>query len=229
MVPYATVEEHTLENIVLLCRDHHSDKTGGRLSLERVAEGRAHPFNKSRLNSAAYRIVENRRVEIIAGTNIVKTVFPEGNGVHHALWCNGQTMLAIHSENHWLSMSMKATDERGKLLVSMDRGELRATTKAWDYRYEGTLLKIWAGPRNIIFEADISNERIHIHRGQFLDTSGDGYVVSSGVLHTIVGFRTIGSSIGCVAASNGFGGWGLLNSQKHPGIVCPGGFGFFTG
>jgi 5-methylcytosine-specific restriction endonuclease McrA len=46
VVPYATTEEHTIENLCLLCGRHHTEKNRGLLPVEKVREARLDPINK---------------------------------------------------------------------------------------------------------------------------------------------------------------------------------------
>jgi hypothetical protein len=48
IVEHAQVQEHTLENLALLCEMHHGTKSTGNLSRDFVAEARRQPFNASR-------------------------------------------------------------------------------------------------------------------------------------------------------------------------------------
>ena len=46
LVPWAEVRQHTAENIMLLCVQHHREKTSHLLPLATVTEANADPYNR---------------------------------------------------------------------------------------------------------------------------------------------------------------------------------------
>lgn len=216
MIDYAVNPEHKADNLVLLCRMHHLDKTAGRLSLERVRHAKSNPANKKRMNTASYKLEGNSEVEILIGSNRSSAKLSEETSSHHALWVNGVGYLVLHFEDGWLTFSMIATDSAGKVLLAVDRGQMTVTTQAWDYRYEGTTLKIWAGRGEVLFEADISNHRVHVVKGMFLTAGADGFIVNGDMMVAISSGKEAGFYIGCICHDCTFGSWAFARMALLP-------------
>jgi hypothetical protein len=227
VVDYAEVKEHTADNLVLLCRQHHGDKTAGRLSRERVVEAQKNPFNKGRSFTTPYRLEPNRTVEILLGSNSASCSFPDGNGLHEILWINGFSFFRLHSENGWLTVSFSLTDGAGYTLLHVEQGEIIIAADVWDYKYEGTRLQVRWALKEILIDMDLSNHKVEVLKGAFLHSNLDGFVIDGSSMLTIMAATVVGVSVGCSAHDNGFGAWGLLNHRAAPGVIAPGGFGFF--
>lgn len=226
---YSEVKKHEASNLILLCPNHHSAKTTNKLSTERIIEAKRSPFNTNRSFTSPFTIEKSKEIKVLLGSNEVSGWFPDGYGEHHAIWINGKSFFTIHAENEWLSISLVLTDSNGKILLVINRGELHSSTAEWDYLYEGDNIKIRAGLRDVLLDLKVSDQKVEILKGGFLDSGLDGYHVQNGMLETLFQGKSCGISIGSSARGNGFGGWGILNSNKYPNIQKPGGFGFFRG
>ena len=140
IVDYADNPVHEPSNLALLCPNHHTEKTAGRLSRQRVAEARLTPFNAAKDKTTAHRIEPSRELEVWIGSN---QAYVAADAVEYpVLWINGQTFLTIHREGASFSFSAILTDEAGRRLLAVDRGELTVSTGVWDYRYEAKSLSI---------------------------------------------------------------------------------------
>ncbi|MGK3120436.1 HNH endonuclease signature motif containing protein [Pseudomonas corrugata] len=225
MVGFAESPEHKVENLVLLCGVCHPDKTHKRISVESVRRARLKPFNLNRLHTAGYRLAPNHHIKILLGTNESVIELSERRDIHHVLWISGESYLAAHFEDGAITFSMKITDAGGRVLLAAERGEVKVTTQAWDYRYEGTTLKIWNGPRQILLEANLSNELIHVVYGVFMSSRLDGFVVEGGALATIADGEMRGISSGSTIHGCAFGSWGIANAKDIDFNELPTGFG----
>lgn len=227
---YSLVKEHAVANLVLLCPNHHAAKTTGKLSVERLVEARANPANADRGHSKhGFSLEPTRVVEVFLGSNSVECSFPDGNGVHQAIWINGKNFFLIHSDNYWLTVSILLTDGVGTPILIIDKGEIVISTRVWDYSYEGRTVRVRHGLGQILLQMELSDSAVKIQRGAFLDRTMDGFLVEDDQLSTIfagnvitefVGVRVLGGACG--------GGWGVLNSRNFPDVGNPGGFGVFS-
>ncbi|WP_165744305.1 HNH endonuclease signature motif containing protein [Pseudoalteromonas sp. Z9A6] len=225
---YSTVKEHTAENLILLCPNHHRAKPF-KLSKDRIIEARAKPYNLNKNLTSPFKLEPSRKLKTLFGSNMVEGFYPDGNNEHYALWINGESFFTIHSENSWLCVSFKLTDIKGNILLLVENGEVKVSTQSWDYEWVGSNIKIRAGKGLILLDLNLSDNQVEILRGCFLDSGYDGFIINDGALLTIIEGQQRGVSIGSRAIANGFGGWGLLNNSKHPDIIKPNGFGFFRG
>lgn len=224
IINYSEVKEHTVDNITLLCRSHHTDKTAGRLSIERVKEARLNPFNKSKEITSKHLLISNKEIKILLGSNSASKNFSYDHRDYHVLWIEGMSYFTIHYEEGYLTFSFKLTDIDGNIIAIADKGEIGITTKKWDYTYEGKTIKIWEKNRHIILEATLSNYLIEIKNGIFMNKNKSGYLIKDDALHTYVKDNNCGISMGCSSRDNGFAGWAIGNS-----INTPRGVGFMRG
>jgi len=227
IIDYSIVKKHEAENLVLLCANHHFDKTSGRLTRDAVAEQAKRPFNKDKTFSPGYQIVPGGSVNVTLGTNSVKNQFSGGNQDHSCIWINGGHYLILHSEEQGLSISAYLTDTQGKPLLRIDHGEIGVNLANWDYEWVGKTITIREKLGSIILLADFSNEGIEIKKGSFISVEGDGFVIEKDRLYWMFdGKIAPGYSMGSLSESNGYGAFGLFNS-KHCSLEKPSGFGFF--
>ncbi|MDM3025862.1 HNH endonuclease [Citrobacter sp. CK194] len=225
---YAEVREHTADNLVLLCPNHHSAKTTKKLSPERIREAKLNPFNKNRNLTSGFKVEPSKELLTFLGSNKVTGWYPDGKGEHCPVWVNGYSFFTIHSDEGWLTVSIDITDEMGRVLLSVRRGELVVSTSAWDYEYEGDNIKIRAGLGRILLDLNLSDTKVEVLRGMFLDEHQDGFIVESdGSLLTKCNGETMMTGRNNISQGFGFGGWGMINSASVPNISPPGGFGFF--
>ncbi len=229
IIPYATVKEHKPENLTLLCKQHHSDKTTKKLSVERVIEARKQPYNSrkkiigSSIFSTSYILPENRKIEVFLGSNKAQACFLKGDGDVSAVWISGQHYFIIHCQDNWITFSCILTDGIGQPILIIDQGEMTLSTQVWDYTYQGNNLKIWIASREIILDMNLSNHFIKINKGCFM-YSDYGFVIDSGSMLTIKKGQVCGVRSGGTYRSAAFGIIGLLNHKDFPRSKKPGNF-----
>ncbi|WP_094284763.1 HNH endonuclease [Klebsiella variicola] len=223
---YSEVKEHTSENIVLLCPNHHSAKTTKKLSKERIIEAKSSPFNTNKLHTTSFKIEPSKEILTILGSNILTGWRPEEMNDYNLIWVNGVSYFTIHCEDGWLTTSIIVTDSSGNMLLSVQRGELIVSTDAWDYIYEGENIKIRAGLGEILLDLNLSDKKVEVIQGTFCDSNKDGFIVTDGSLRNICLGNVRGTSRG--NQLYGMGGWALLNLKSVPDVPEPNGpFGIF--
>lgn len=228
---YAQVQEHTVDNIILLCPNHHASKTTHKLSKERLVHAKNNPFNGTKEQTAAYKIEPSSDLAIKIGTNACLGWDSARIKDHHVFWINGESYFTLHAnDDGWLSVSLKITDQQGEILLKVINGELSINTNIFDFSYEGNRIIIRdKNYKKIILDVRIADNKVEISHAYFMHQGNDGFIVENGVLYTICNQTNTGMSMGCISSDNYHGAWGLLNSRKYPTIQKLGGFGFFTG
>jgi hypothetical protein len=224
IVDFADNPVHEPSNLALLCPSHHVAKTAGRLSRQCVEEARRTPFNASREKTAAYRLEASRELDVWIGSNHAYVAAAATD--YPVLWINGQAFVTIHRDGDFFSFSASVTDEAGRLLVAIQRGELTVATDLWDYRYEGRTLSIRSGQGKIILEAEIADTVIRVQRGAFVDQFAAGISISSdgAATFTISGLH-IGEIRGSRLGVSSSIGIGIVRQSCFQGPI-PGGAGF---
>ncbi|WP_227136336.1 HNH endonuclease [Kosakonia radicincitans] len=224
---YAEVQEHKVENLVLLCPNHHAAKTTNKLSKERIQEAKLKPFNISREHTTPFKIEQSRELTTLLGTNSIAGWRPDVHGDNHPIWINGDSFFTVHTDNGWLTISIKVTDGKGNVLLSVERGELLVSTAAWDFVYEGDNIKIRAGLGDILLDLNLSDTKVEVIKGMFFDKNLNGFSVQDGALRIFFNGVETGIARGNGACGFGYGGWGLLNSKNYTKTSRPGSFAFF--
>ena len=177
IIRYSEKPAHDTSNLALLCPNHHNEKTAGRLSRERIDEARRAPFNATRGTTTTYRLEPSRELETWIGSNNAYVAAVAND--YPVLWINGRAFLTIHRDGDFFSFSASVTDEAGRIVLNIQRGELTVATDVWDYRYEGRTLSIRSGQGEIILEAEVADNTLRINRGVFVDQFAAGVFISS--------------------------------------------------
>jgi len=236
MTPYAEVGCHEESNLTLLCAIHHDAKTHNRLSEEVVRYHNAHPYNAKTDYSSPYKIMPDRNISIIIGTNKLIKRFPNGNGDYYCLATTAkgeegsyfESFATLHAENGWLSLSMMLTDKNGQPILTIEHGEITSSSGVWDFHYEGATIKIREKLGSILLDMDFSSDRCEIRKGLFLNSSQDGFIVEKSRLTPVVHHRSSAEISGSYC-EDGNGGIIIFHQAHFKDPHAPGaprGFGF---
>lgn len=215
---YADVKEHTAENLVLLCPNHHSAKTTKKLSKERIREAKEKPFNVFHATTSPFKVEPSKELITQLGSNVITGWHSDGKSDHNTIWVNGKSFLIIHSNEGWFTISIEVTDVDGNVLLSVKQGELVVSTENWDYEYEGENIKIRAELGNIILDLNLSDKKVEVVKGMFIDKKSDGFIVRDGSLISILNGNSMGKVRNVRTHNLSFGGWGFLNSASAPDV-----------
>jgi hypothetical protein len=177
---FAEVREHKEDNLVLLCPNHHQEKTSRRLSADRIQHLRDTPYNSTRETASGYRFEPNKTLDVILGTNKARCEFRHGDGDYVVLQVEFERMFQVHCRDGWISYSFKLTDYHGNIILEVNDGEMVVSTEVWDYQYEGTRLTVRSAKRKIVLDLNLSNQLVHIHTGAFLLPTPEGALVENG-------------------------------------------------
>jgi hypothetical protein len=225
---FARVQEHRVENLALLCPNHHQDKSSGRLSKETVRCARERPFNSGQMMTAKHELPPARAVEAHLGSNIAYD--PGETPDYDVLWINGRGFVVLHHEERGYTYSATVTDEAGQVLLAIDHGALRAATGIWDYQYEGSKVTVRRGPGDILLEAEVTDRVFRVNRGSFVDEFETGAIVtaSGDLVFTMSGLQ-VGRIAQGTIGRNGQGALAVVRGSCFDEHNVPGGFGFVRG
>ncbi|MDC4261903.1 hypothetical protein NQ692_18860, partial [Acinetobacter baumannii] len=145
-------------------------------------------------------------------------------------WVNGESYFTLHNHSGWLSFTIKLTNDKGEEKLIIDNGEMKVSTSIFDFSYVGQNLIIKdAIDEKTILDMRLSNNKVEIDTGTFMDKKGDGFMVCNDILYTVIDFQKTNSLIRGTFHDNRGGSVGLLNNHKYPDIIRPRGFGYFIG
>jgi hypothetical protein len=184
MEEYSVVKEHKEDNIILLCPNHHQDKTSGRLSIDEVKKHAENPRNKKTDHTSPYNrlFVSGPRVEFfVSNTKYISTI--EDGGSFDAIRIFGKTVVGCKRENDNILLNIVMTDHSGEFVLEVSNGEIIVSTGVWDYTLEGKEIIIRSGPGQIEFKMSIDGSVVTIEKGTFFVPPVKLFIESKG--HTI--------------------------------------------
>lgn len=212
VTPFAEVMAHEPDNLVLLCPNHHRDKTAGRLPIDRLEFYKANPHNSNREFSSIYRAEPTKGMLVNVSQNIIlNPIFMDG---YVSLFqVNGIDAVALYRNDGWISLSFTATDDKGNIILKVDKGEMVINTNCWDFRYEGNNILVHTGFGQKVLEAFWSEKKFVLKKMTFIDCrDGSGLRASPECLDFIEKGRTAGQFVGNY--TNGITGLvGLFNKE----------------
>lgn len=140
VVQHSLVQEHSEDNLTLLCPNHHQAKTSGLLPVEKIIKAIASPYNKNRTHSAGHTLfAAGSKGRIILGSveftfDFTRYPNPEGFATFAV---NGTALIGMEHEDGNFLLYFYGADESGRDLFIIEQGELVVSTEAWDYEVKG--------------------------------------------------------------------------------------------
>lgn len=166
---FADVQEHTAENIVLLCPLHHGEKTRGRLSKDVVRKHASAPANRGRQRSANHlHLMTGNRGRFEAGNCVHEFDFTANANRFDAITMFGKTVLGLSAEDGYLLLDISLTDKNGLEILRIDRGELSVSTGVWDYKIRGQTIQMRSSQHFVSLEMTLKPDGVTLRNGLFL-------------------------------------------------------------
>lgn len=177
IVDFATVKEHTEDNITLSCPNHHHEKTARQIPLSKVIACNNDPVNRSR-DKTSKRMMYFRGEDAVIKLGASSFTMKRDCDKYEALVMGSTTVLAFEREADDLLLSMHLRDVLLNDIAVVTRGELILSTNISDYSYVGRRMTIVPKflPPFIISRSDnvISVERgLFFGWGTMLDVNPD--------------------------------------------------------
>lgn len=118
IVPYAEVQEHRPENLVLLCPTHRGEKTRGLLSPGAVGDARKSPANARSGESAPYLLnYTGQHCRAILGSNVHEWPVLADGMFTVPLLIDDTPIVLFRAEDGQLLLTVQLLDSDNKLLV----------------------------------------------------------------------------------------------------------------
>lgn len=172
IVDFSEVKEHTIENLALLCPTHHQDKTSGRIPRGVVAKSRAAPVNLNREVAPAHKwFFDGAKVRFAIGGDLYETDFktlnPSWGGEVFPIQIGNTPVFKAKYQDEGLLLSAIFHDAAGNLILSLDEGELRISTRVGDFSCEGRKLRMTDVDGNVLMELVKLDNGLKISRAIF--------------------------------------------------------------
>ena len=147
MTPWAEVKEHSVDNLTLLCDQHHREKGANLLPIEQVRLADAKPHNRTTGTSEALGLHYGSE-EIVLEVGSCRLI-PAGRTEMAAITIYGQDLIAFRIEDGHCLISVHLTDREGQLSVVIEDNELIYTAEAWDVEFTRNRLIVRSNAREI--------------------------------------------------------------------------------
>lgn len=215
---YANVQRHVAEEITLLCSQHHREKTGGLLPVEKVREANKNPYNLRAGVSKPYDFhYSGSDCEITIGSNTFTTTDQGYGTISVPLTIDGVPILGfILSEGHLL-LNLNLFDEFNNHILRIRNNQLLYSVSPWDIQLVGRNLVIREARGKILVDIvfEVPN-KIVINRGRFLLNGVEVFITPDRVLITnnpinFSGGKAVNVPFGLVLGING--------EDKRPSIL----------
>lgn len=170
MLEWAEVRRHVGDEITLLCRQHHGEKTNGLLPKADVVVANANPYNKRLGVSTNYMLhYSGDSVKCLMGSmNFSYVGIPDGYAFA-PLVIDGAPIIQFRREQGNLFLSFSAFDDCNKLVLSIVDNEIVYDTSQWDAEWVGQSLTIREAHKKILIKLTFNPPgEIKIMRGRIL-------------------------------------------------------------
>ncbi len=223
LVPWSEVHEHDADNILLLCDQHHREKTSGLLPVDTVARASKDPRNLRTGESHPYDLYySGSHCEAVIGSNLHVWPSLADEMFTVPLIVDDTPIVLFRAEDGHLLLSVQLFNEKNELLVQIIDNQLVFSAAPWDVEFVGRQLTVRGGPGDIFvrmkFEppARVAIDKGHIWRnGIELDIAPERLLLANNH-NTISGCSAINCVLGIAVGDcpPGLGGAMLFGSMR---------------
>ena len=162
--PYHVVQSHDVENIALLCIECHGEVTRNRISKSEVDRARRSPFYLHDKGHPSYRMPLTRNADVDIGGNQFTGIDLNSSPVCFYYLPNGSYLFAEWRDGIPL-FTGEVHNINGKCVLAIEENTLTLRVGTfWDFRFEGSSFKLWAGTRQVLCELQISASTLGVRR-----------------------------------------------------------------
>jgi len=167
MLGWANVQRHEADEITLLCRFHHGEKTAGLLPLGEVIKANASPVNVRDRASRPYPLhYSGDSVECKIGDSTFLT--SKGQVSIAPIVVSGEPLIAFDLVDNQLLLTLNLYYKNNDIILKVDKNELIYSVNPWDIAFIGNVVTLRESKRNILIEVEfLVPNKIHVRRGVF--------------------------------------------------------------
>ena len=170
MLEWAEVQRHIAEEITLLCRQHHGEKTNGLLPKEVVTAANQNPYNKQTGVSKQHLLYySGQMVRLRVANSCFEYHDLPDKAFFAPLVVDGLPLVGFRIEQGELLLNFIAFNEFNKPIIEIADNELIYDTTQWDIEWIGQTLTIREGRGRVLLELVFSPpSEIAIRKGRLL-------------------------------------------------------------
>lgn len=204
MLEWAEVQRHVAEEITLLCRQHHGEKTNGLLPIEAVQEANRNPYNlRSGVSKNIFLHYSGNDVQLaLSNSTFSFNGLPE-NAFFAPFVVDGLAVVGFRVESgRALLLQFIAFNELNVPILQIVDNELVYRTEQWDIEWVGQKLTIREGHRKILLQLVFEPPNIiRIAKGRILLNGieiliGSDYIFCSNNSCFFSSISTVNCSVG---------------------------------
>lgn len=203
MIDWADTHRHVAEEITLLCRLHHGEKTDGLLPLAKVIEANKNPYNfRSGVTKNYLLHYSGDSVKVSMGGSSFSFVDMPNSYCFAPIVIDEMPMIMFTREQGNLFLSFTVFDEFNRSVVQVLNNEIIFDAGQWDVEWVGLAVTVREAKGKILlkFVFDPPNEII-IERGRLLRNGvevliGTDYIYLSNSSGLFGGVETVNCPVG---------------------------------
>lgn len=220
MTEWSVTHEHHPDNITLLCKQHHGEKTVGLLPVEAVREANSNPFNLRTGSTSPYMLhFSGTTATAMLGSNEFTSIGESFS----AVIVDGVPLVHFRIEDGACLLTVQLFDEHNHPVLTIDENELVYSTNSRDVEFVGSTLTIRAGAGDIFLVLKfVPPGRLEIIRGRLL-LNGVRIMVEDGAAvigqsMVMVGSRAVQCSVGLNVGFDPYGipsGYQVIHVNRY--------------
>lgn len=143
IMEYEIVKRHEADNLTLLCKHHHGEKTLKNLTKKEIRKANASPHNL-KLNFTKPRLLyySGKSVEVHIGGSIFRYHDLPDGFKFVPIQIDGCDIISFTCANDKLLLSLNAFDRNNKKIVEINENEIVHSTDIWDAEWQANKLII---------------------------------------------------------------------------------------
>lgn len=163
IVDHAEVQEHTADNLTLLCPTHHEEKNKGLLPLDQLRAADADPCNLRTGESTAHPLRFNApSAEVNLGGN--RAISPTS---FSALMIDGQSLVGFNFEDGQCMLNLNLYNDANEPVLQVIDNQLTYSVGNWDVEFVGSTLTVREGLGKIFVEVEfLPPNLVRVPRGR---------------------------------------------------------------
>lgn len=203
MLEWAVVQRHVADEITLLCRQHHGEKTNGLLPKENVLAANLNPFNKRVGVTKNYLLhYSGDSVKVNIGDNVFSYDGMPDQFAFAPLVIDGSPVIMFKRDQDNLFLSFAAYDESNKVVLEILDNEIVYDAGQWDAEWVGQSLTIREAHKKILVKLTFNPPgEISVAKGRILRNGveimiGENYLFLTNNSNYFGGTQTINCPVG---------------------------------
>jgi trigger factor len=194
MLGWSNVQRHVAEELTLLCRLHHGEKTDGLLPMEKVVVANKNPYNR-RMGVSRKHLLHYSGQSVkcrVSDSCFEYTNLPNGSFVAPIV-IDGLPIVGFRREQDELLLNFIAFNEVNRPVLQILDNELIYDTSQWDIEWIGQKLTIREGRGRIVLQlVFLPPSEIIISKGRIM-RNGIELLIGKDYIYNTNNFNLFGS------------------------------------